>query len=78
MLIKGNAQFLFLLHLNSVNSDFMLKNVNYVKTIKNHLKISTEQTKTILSFSNTTRFNVETDTVTKVQRSYKSSVAHYL
>ena len=45
MLIKGNAQFLFLFHLNSVNSDFMLKNVNYVKTIESHLKISTESTK---------------------------------
>ena len=50
MLIKGNAQFLFLLHLNSVNSDFMLKNVNYVKTIENHLKISTESTKIISKF----------------------------
>ena len=50
MLIKGNAQFLFLLPLNSVNSDFMLKNVSYVKTIENHLKISTEPTKIISQF----------------------------
>ena len=33
MLIKGSTQFLFLFHLNPVNSDFMLKNVNFVKKI---------------------------------------------
>ena len=45
MLIKGNAQFLFLLHLN-----FMLKNVNCVKSVENHLKISIELTKIIFKF----------------------------
>ena len=50
MLIKSNAQALFSLHLNSVNSDFMLKNINYVKTIENHLKISNEPTKIISKF----------------------------
>ena len=50
MLIKRNAQVLFLLHLNSVNSDFMLKNINYVKTTENHLKILTEATKIISKF----------------------------
>ena len=35
---------------NSVTSDFMLKNLNYVKTIENHIKISTEPTKTISKF----------------------------
>ena len=50
MLIKGNAQFLFLLHLNSISGDFMLKNVNYVKSTENHLKISTEPTKIISKF----------------------------
>ena len=50
MLIKRNAQVLFLLHLNSVNSDFMLKNINYVKTTENYLKILTEPTKIISKF----------------------------
>ena len=50
MLIKRNVQFLFLLYRNSVNSDFILKNLNYVKTIQNHLKISTEPTKIISKF----------------------------
>ena len=50
MLIKGSTQFLFLFHLNPVNSDFMLKNVNFVKNIENHLKISTEPTKMISEF----------------------------
>ena len=50
MLIKRNVQFSFLLHLNSVNSDLKLENVNYVKTIENHLKISTEPTKIISQF----------------------------
>ena len=35
---------------NSVNSDFILKNVNYVKTIENHFKISTEPPKIISKF----------------------------
>ena len=50
MLIKRNAPFRFLIYLNSVTSDFMLKNLNYVKTIENHIKISTEPTKTISKF----------------------------